>query len=116
MSLGKSGQARWLAAALTVKQPRSRRAVGGGDEGDAAGTTARPSESVAGGEAEPILIKTLVNTPTGKILDGSTIGDSPAGCAPRRNSSIKGERGAPRGRVRPLGADHGCSNRGVPGS
>jgi hypothetical protein len=50
---------------------------GSGDEGDEAGTTATPSESVAGGEAEPILIKTRVNIPTGKILDGSTIGDSP---------------------------------------
>jgi hypothetical protein len=50
---------------------------GGGDEGNAAGRTASPSESVAGGEAEPILIKTRVNIPTGKILDGSTIGDSP---------------------------------------
>jgi hypothetical protein len=76
-SLGKSGQARWLAAALAVTAIALAACGGGGDEGDAAGTTASPSESVAGGEAEPILIKTRVNLPAGKILDGSTIGDSP---------------------------------------
>jgi hypothetical protein len=76
-SPGKSRQAPWFAAALTVTALALAACGGGGDEGDAAGTTASPSESVAGGEAEPILIKTRVNIPRGKILDGSTIGDSP---------------------------------------
>jgi hypothetical protein len=30
-----------------------------------------------GGNADPIRINTLMNGPTGKILDGSTIGDAP---------------------------------------
>lgn len=86
-SLGKSRQARWLAAALTVTAIAL--SACGGDDGGAAGTTASPSiksDSTVGdgADGEPILILTRVTlTPasevvsTGKILDGSTIGDSP---------------------------------------
>lgn len=61
----------------------------GGDDGDAAGTTPSPSaesDSSASGEVadEPIVIKTRMTlTPeekivsSGKVLNGSTIGDSP---------------------------------------
>jgi hypothetical protein len=73
MTPGKSGRDRWLAAALAVTVIALPACGGGGDEGDAPGA----SESVAGGEPEPILIKTRVNIPTGNVLDGSTIGDSP---------------------------------------
>lgn len=50
---------------------------GGGkaDGGAVAGTTTTPSESAVQGEA--ILIKTRMNAPTGRILDGSTIGATP---------------------------------------
>ena len=70
---GKSRRARWLAAALTVTAiALAACGSGDGEDGDAAGT-----ESAAGGEAEPILIKALIGLSTGKILDGSTIGDAP---------------------------------------
>jgi hypothetical protein len=42
----------------------------GDDDGDEGGTTAAESD-------EPILIKTRVDIPTGEVLGGSTIGDSP---------------------------------------
>jgi hypothetical protein len=42
----------------------------GGDDGDEGGTTAAESD-------KPILIKTRVDIPTGEVLGGSTIGDSP---------------------------------------
>jgi hypothetical protein len=73
-----SRRARWLAAAMTVTAIAL--AACGADGGHAATdrTTDRPSKSAAAaGQAEPILIKTRVDTPTGKIVDGSTIGDSP---------------------------------------
>jgi hypothetical protein len=75
----RSRQTRWLRVALTIT------AIGvagcGGDDGDAGGSTAAPGEeraSTSGGGAggEPILIKTRVTIPTGKVLAGSTIGDS----------------------------------------
>jgi hypothetical protein len=55
---------------------------GGDDEGAGAGANSSPSvESDPAADAdpdeEPILILTRVDIPTGKILDGSTIGDSP---------------------------------------
>ena len=51
---------------------------GGGGEDDAeAGKTPSPSRSATGGEKGPILIKTRMNVPTGKILGGSHVGDSP---------------------------------------
>ena len=79
-NLGRSRQDRLLGVALTIT------AVGfaacGGDNGDPASTTASPrvesgSPTSGGAEDEPILILTRMNIPTGKILDGSTIGDSP---------------------------------------
>jgi hypothetical protein len=77
-NLGRSRRARWLGVALTIT------AIGvvacGGDDRDAAGTTASPSEPVTGGEGEPILIETRVTfreIVTGEVLGGSTIGDSP---------------------------------------
>ena len=45
--------------------------------GDAKKATSRPTESATAGEGEPILIKTRVDIPTGKVVNGSTIGDSP---------------------------------------
>jgi hypothetical protein len=84
VKIERSRQARWLGVVLTIT------AIGvaacGGDDGDAAGTTAVPSierGSTADGEAggEPILIKTDVTfrqrEVTGEVLGGSTIGDSP---------------------------------------
>jgi hypothetical protein len=82
-NLGRSRRARGLGVALTIM------AIGvaacGGDDGDVAGRTAVPSiesDSTAGSGAggEPILIKTRVtfrDIVTGKVLEGSTIGDSP---------------------------------------
>jgi hypothetical protein len=61
----------------------------GGGKGDAAATAASPSESAAG--SEPILITTRMNIPTGRILDGSTIGSSPF-CA---GGTVKDEHGTP---------------------
>jgi hypothetical protein len=77
-NLAQSRQARWFSASLTV-MAIALAACGGGDgnEGGAAGTAARRSEAAAGGEPALILIKTRVNLPTIKILDGSIIGDSP---------------------------------------
>ena len=91
-NLGQSRQACWLAAALTVTAI-ALAACGGedGDEGDAAGTAASPSESAAGGETEPILILTRMDIPTGRILDGSTVGDSPF-CA---GGTVKDKHGSP---------------------
>ena len=70
---------RWLALALTGA------AVGlaacGDDDADKAQTT--PASAVnrpaadSGGGAEAIRIKTHLTIPTGKVLDGSTLGDSP---------------------------------------
>jgi len=49
-----------------------------GDEGsDTKKATSRPTESATAGEGEPVLIKTRVDIPTGKVVNGSTIGDSP---------------------------------------
>ncbi|MEA2192544.1 MAG: hypothetical protein QOI73_2665 [Solirubrobacteraceae bacterium] len=53
-------------------------ACGDGDEG---GTTAASdvgsASTTAAGSDEPILIKTRVDIPTGRVLSGSTIGDTP---------------------------------------
>ena len=77
-NLGESRHARWLAAALTGAAIALAGCGGGdGDDDGTAGTTTSKSKSAAGGETEPILIKTRMNIPTGKILDGSAIGDSP---------------------------------------
>jgi hypothetical protein len=78
---GKVGKARWLVATLTVTAIAITACGGGdGDENNAAGTTASPSEPTEGAEAEPILIETRVTfrgIVTGEVLRGSTIGDSP---------------------------------------
>jgi hypothetical protein len=80
VKIERSRQGHWLGVALTIT---ALGVVGcGGDDGDAAGTTSVPSDertSTAGGGAggEPILIKTRVTIPTGKVLAGSTVGDSP---------------------------------------
>jgi hypothetical protein len=81
-SRGKLGhvlQVRWLAVALTVG---AIGVAGCGDESGGEGeTTAAPT--VAGGatdlgaSGDPILIRTHVNIPTGVVLSGSSIGDSP---------------------------------------
>ena len=80
VNIERSRQARWFAVALTIT------AIGvaacGGDDGDTAGTTAVPGierDSTVGRGAgdEPILIKTQATIPTGEVLSGSSIGDSP---------------------------------------
>jgi hypothetical protein len=45
--------------------------------GDTKKVTSRPTESATAGEGEPILIRTRVDIPTGKVVRGSTVGDSP---------------------------------------
>lgn len=77
-NLEESRHALWLAAALTgAAITLAGCGAGDGDAGDKPATTTGNSASAPGGGAEPILIKTRMNIPTGKILDGSTIGDSP---------------------------------------
>lgn len=49
----------------------------GGDDGDAGGTTAAPEVETTAEGGEAILIRTRVNIPTGEVLGGSSIGDSP---------------------------------------
>jgi hypothetical protein len=39
--------------------------------------TSRPTKSATAGEAEPILIKTRMDTPTGRVVVGSHLGGSP---------------------------------------
>jgi hypothetical protein len=50
---------------------------GDGEDGAAGSPTTNSSDSASAGEPEQILIKTRLDAPTGKILDDSTIGDSP---------------------------------------
>ena len=71
-----SRRARWLAAALTVTAIALAGCGADDEERTADGATSSPSESAAVEEAEPILIKTRMNLPTGKVVGGSTIGDS----------------------------------------
>jgi hypothetical protein len=68
-SRGRLGhQVRWLAVALTVG------AIGAaGCGGDSGGE----GETTVGASGDPILIRTQVNIPTGVVLNGSSIGDSP---------------------------------------
>jgi hypothetical protein len=47
------------------------------EAGDTKKATNRRTESATAGEGEPILIRTRVDIPTGKVVNGSTIGDSP---------------------------------------
>ena len=76
---GRRRHLRWLAAALVVT------AIGlaacGDDDGDEGGTTAAPDAEATSTQnaekGEPILIKTRLRIPTGEVLRGSTIGDSP---------------------------------------
>ena len=73
-----SRRAPWLATTLLVTAVALAGCGPDGQDGDAKNTTSRPTKSAtAAGKAEPILIKTLVDLPTGKIVDGSTLGDSP---------------------------------------
>jgi len=78
---GKARKARWLVATLTVTAIAITACGGGdGDENNAASTAASPSEPAAGGEEEPILIKTSLtfhDIVTGEVLGGSTVGDAP---------------------------------------
>ena len=81
-NLGASRHARWLVAAALTGAVIALAGCGSADGDDGGttgttGTTASKSESPAGGAGEPIVIKTRMNIPTGKILDGSTVGDSP---------------------------------------
>jgi hypothetical protein len=77
--LGRVRQSRWLAVALIVGAVGC---AGCGDESEGAGE-ATAGSTVAGSATGPgasgaaILIKTEVNLPTGVVLDGSSIGDSP---------------------------------------
>jgi hypothetical protein len=77
--LGGFGRVRWVAVALTVTA--TGLAACGGDDGDEGGTTAAPGVDATSTQAaeggKPILIKTRVDIPTGKVLGGSSIGDSP---------------------------------------
>lgn len=71
--LGASPRVLRLAAALTGAVV----ALAGCGSGDDNGAADSKSKASAPGKAEPILIRTRVNVPAGKILDGSVVGDSP---------------------------------------
>jgi hypothetical protein len=66
---------RWLAVALTAT------AIGLAACGDEGGTTAAPDAEATSTQTaengEPAQIKTRLHIPTGEVLRGSTIGDSP---------------------------------------
>ena len=51
----------------------------GADDGRGGGntTTSRPTKTVTASKTEPILIKTRMNTPTGKVVAGSRVGGAP---------------------------------------
>jgi hypothetical protein len=72
---GPSSPAGIVAVALTLVTAVGITACGGGAGDDGRHTASSPTNSAALGTPEPILIKTRVNIPTGRILDGSTIGD-----------------------------------------
>jgi hypothetical protein len=92
---------RWLAVVLTVT------AVGiaacGDDDGDEGGTTAgsdvETTSTAAAESDEPILIKTRIDIPTGDVLGGSTIGNSPF-C---RGGTFRDKRGTDDPSVPPYG-------------
>jgi hypothetical protein len=78
--LGQPRQVRWLALALTLAT------VGlgacGDDDGDENGAATTPGVDTdlpadSGEGSEEVVIKTRVDIPTGEVLDGSSIGDSP---------------------------------------
>ena len=70
-------RARWLAAALTVTAVALAGCGADEEAGVKDAKSDQPSKSAAAAEADPILIKTRVDLPTGEVVDGSTIGDSP---------------------------------------
>ena len=77
MGAKESRRARWLAAFLTVTAI-TLAGCGADEEAGVQNTKSnRPSESAAAAERDPILIKTRVDLPTGKVVNGSTIGNSP---------------------------------------
>ncbi len=49
---------------------------GSDDESGTKPATSRPTKSAAVGQTEPILIKTRMDTPTGKVVAGSHVGGS----------------------------------------
>ena len=76
---GHFGRVRWVAVALTVT------AIGlagcGDDDEDEGGTNPAPVAEATSMQTaengEPVLIKTRLHIPTGEVLRGSAIGDSP---------------------------------------
>ena len=78
-AVGHRRQLRWLAVALTA--PAIGLAACGGDDGDEGGTTAASDAAATSTQTaedgEAILIKTRLDIPTGEVLGGSSIGDSP---------------------------------------
>ena len=63
-------KARWLGLMLTLATVGL--AACGDDDGGKKGAATTP-----GGETEKVVIKTQLNIPTGKVLGGSSVGDSP---------------------------------------
>jgi hypothetical protein len=74
-AVGHRRQLRWLAVALTAPAI-GLAACGGGDGTTAASDTAKTSTQTAK-DGEAMLIKTRLDIPTGEVLGGSSIGDSP---------------------------------------
>ena len=73
-----SRRTRRLVVALTIATIALAGCGADGDgDGTAKSTTSRPTKSATAAEAEPILIKTRMDTPTGKVVVGSHVGGSP---------------------------------------
>src|SRR3954454_23839556 len=72
---GPSSPAGIVAVALALVTAVGITACGGGAGDDGRHTASSPTNSAARETPEPILIKTRVKVPNGRIVDGSTVGD-----------------------------------------
>ena len=68
---------RRLVVALTITMIALAGCGADGDEGNAKSTSSRPTKTATADKTEPILIKTRMNTPTGKVVVGSHVGGAP---------------------------------------